>query len=128
MSCTVEVLHQQLDDVLFVPIQSVVIVEGKPTVFFKGFTGVRPRPVETGLDNNRMIHIIDGLKEGDKVLLSPPLSEAEKEDERIETGPKQAPAQKPAMKSSAAGKPEASHGKAPREGGGKGTKPGKMPK
>ena len=125
MSCTVEVLHQQLDDVLFVPIQSVVIVEGKPTVFFKGFTGVRPRQVETGLDNNRMIHIIDGLKEGDKVLLSPPLSEAEKEDERIESDPKPAPAAKPAMKSSAGGKPEASRGDASHKPAGKGRKQGK---
>jgi HlyD family secretion protein len=109
MSCTVEVLHQQLDDVLFVPIQSVVQVDDEPTVFVKGFGSVAARQVETGLDNNRMIHIIKGVKEGEAVLLSPPLSEAKKKTERVEKAPSGHPSPGPTMtrsKKPAAAKPD----------------------
>ena len=81
MSCTVEAIFQQLDDVLFVPIQSVVRVDDKPAVFVKGLGGTRAAKVDTGLDNNRMIHVVSGLEEGDKVLLAPPLAQAEKKSE-----------------------------------------------
>ena len=36
-----------------------------------------PRPVEIGLDNNRMVHIISGLEQGELVLLAPPLKSGE---------------------------------------------------
>jgi hypothetical protein len=36
----------------------------------------QPRKVKTGLDNNKMIHILEGLDEGDVVLLNPPLKSA----------------------------------------------------
>ena len=31
------------------------------------------RVVETGLDNKSMIHVLSGIDEGDRVLLTPPL-------------------------------------------------------
>ena len=45
--------------------------------------GDKPEPVtiETGLDNNRMIRVISGLDEGQKVLLTPPLSSGEIKEE-----------------------------------------------
>jgi len=76
-SCNVEIIVAQYDDVLSVPLQAVHKVKGKPTVHVLTDTGSEARTVEIGLDNNRMVHIKSGLKEGDKVLLSPPLGEAE---------------------------------------------------
>ena len=51
---------------------------GSPTVYVARRGGrFEPREVETGLDNNRMIHIVSGLEPGDRVWLAPPLEEAE---------------------------------------------------
>jgi HlyD family secretion protein len=53
-------------------------VGGKPTVYVVGATGVQqPREVELGLDNNRMVRIVSGLQEGERILLAPPLAPSE---------------------------------------------------
>ena len=39
-----------------------------------GDQGAGPRQIEIGLDNNRMVHVLDGLSEGEQVLLAPPLT------------------------------------------------------
>jgi HlyD family secretion protein len=74
MSCRVEILVEQYEDVLYVPIQAVTKVEGQPVVYVKDGSSSRSRPVETGLDNNRMVHIRSSLEAGEKVLLNPPLT------------------------------------------------------
>jgi len=50
-------------------------IAGEPTVYVCDgkSNSLTPRPVEIGLDNNRMVHIIRGLKEGEVVALDPPL-------------------------------------------------------
>jgi HlyD family secretion protein len=78
MSCNIEIIVKELDDVLYVPIQAVLRINDSPTVYLKTMRGYVSRPVKTGLDNNRMIHILSGLEEGDEVLLSPPLKAAER--------------------------------------------------
>ena len=75
MSCRAEIIVKRYEDAVHVPIQAVVRVKGKPTVYVynqkeKKFV---PREVDTGLDNNRMVHIIKGLEPGEQVLLTPPL-------------------------------------------------------
>lgn len=77
MSCKAEIIVEQYKDTLFVPVQSVLRVNGEPTVYVVKGSSIESRRVQTGLDNNRMIRIIEGLQEGDKVLLTPPLKEAE---------------------------------------------------
>ncbi|MBN1557060.1 MAG: efflux RND transporter periplasmic adaptor subunit [Lentisphaerae bacterium] len=78
MSCKVEIIVERHDAVLSVPIQSVVHVAGEPTVYVVNDRNeTRARAVETGLDNNRMIHIKSGLRAGERVLLTPPLDAAE---------------------------------------------------
>jgi HlyD family secretion protein len=74
MSCRVEIVVQEYQDVLFVPIQAVMKVNNQPTVFVVNDNRIEVRPVEIGLDNNRMIHIKSGLEDGDSVLLKPPLN------------------------------------------------------
>jgi len=49
----------------------------KPTVYVVNGKALEPRKVEIGLDNNRMIHILSGLGEGEIVSLTPPLESAE---------------------------------------------------
>ena len=76
MSCRVEIFVERYPDALFVPIQSVVRIEGQTTVFVPRGSGAEQRAVEIGLDNNRMVHILAGLDAGERVLAAPPLAAA----------------------------------------------------
>ncbi|MBW8036260.1 MAG: HlyD family efflux transporter periplasmic adaptor subunit [Planctomycetes bacterium] len=82
MGCRIEILTAEFEDALYVPIQSVIMVGDQPTVYVQGRGKPKPRKVEIGMDNNRMVRIITGLKKGEKVLLAPPLAEAEVRDTR----------------------------------------------
>ncbi len=76
MGCQVEIIVEQYEDAVYVPVQSVLRVGGKPTVFAVKDGAIEERKVEVGLDNNRMIRIISGLRESEVVLLTPPLKSA----------------------------------------------------
>jgi len=71
MTGTVEVIIDELHDVLYVPIQSVVTVEEKKMCYVMG-SRAEKREVETGLFNDNFVEIKSGLTEGEKVLLNPP--------------------------------------------------------
>ncbi len=73
MTCKAQVIVQQLEDALSVPVQSVIRVAGKPIVYVQRRGKAVPVEVELGLDNKDYIHIISGLAEGDRVLTNPPL-------------------------------------------------------
>jgi HlyD family secretion protein len=76
MSCQAEIVIENYTDVLFLPVQAVLRVGGKPTVFVQNGSVFEARTIETGLDNNRMIHVVTGLEPGEAVLLTPPLKAA----------------------------------------------------
>lgn len=76
MGCQVEIVIEHHDRALYVPVQAVLKVVGKSTIYVKRGSEFLPRMVETGLDNNRMIHLIEGVEPGDVVLLTPPLKAA----------------------------------------------------
>lgn len=76
MGCQAEIIIEHHSAALSVPVQAVLQVAGKPTVWVEEDSGFIPRQVETGLDNNRMIHVISGLQPGERVLLTPPLRAA----------------------------------------------------
>lgn len=77
MSCTAEVVIDQYEDAVYIPVQAVMSVAGEPTVYVvKGSSRTKPRTVETGLDNNIVIRIASGLEPGEIVSLSPPLEQA----------------------------------------------------
>lgn len=78
MNCQIEIIIEEIRDAMYVPIQCVLRVDNKPTVFVKRGKSFKPQPVEIGLDNNRMIHIIGGLQNGDEVMLAPPLEAGSK--------------------------------------------------
>ena len=76
MSCRAEIIVENYDETVYVPVQSIVRVSGVPTAFVVGDDGVaRQREVEIGQDNNRMVVIKSGLEPGEKVLLAPPLGD-----------------------------------------------------
>ena len=76
MSCDIELVKQTYDNVLYVPLQCVVRVDGVPHVYVQEKGKWTPRKVETGLDNNRMIHIVSGVKKGEIVMMAPPVKES----------------------------------------------------
>jgi len=76
MSCQAEIIIQQYKEAIYVPLQAVIRVGTEPTVYVQDKGAFVPRKVTMGLDNNKMIHILDGLDSGDVVLLNPPLKSA----------------------------------------------------
>jgi len=74
MSCRAEIIVQQLDEALFIPVQSVIRVKGKPTVYVRKGRDILPQEIQVGYDNDRFIHVVAGLSEGQEVMLSPPLA------------------------------------------------------
>ncbi|MFG0314718.1 MAG: efflux RND transporter periplasmic adaptor subunit [Phycisphaerales bacterium] len=75
MSCQATILIEDHLDAIAVPLQSVVGRGNQSLVYVVSGNEAVARPVVTGLDNNAMIHIVDGLNPGEKVLLVPPLSD-----------------------------------------------------
>jgi HlyD family secretion protein len=93
MSCKAEIVIEQYEDVVYVPVQAVLRVAGEPTVYVVNGKKIQPRRVEIGLDNDTMVRIISGLRESEVVSLTPPLKSAAVEPyaEKIaaDTGPAQ---------------------------------------
>lgn len=74
MSCRAEIVVQYYEDAMYVPVQAIVRVGDQPTAYVVNDRTIEARPVQIGLDNNRMVHIREGLKVGERVSLTPPLS------------------------------------------------------
>ena len=72
MSAKVEILVDQLDDVLMVPVQVVANRAGRKVCYVATDAGPEERQVETGAFNNTFVEIVRGLQAGENVLLSPP--------------------------------------------------------
>ncbi len=83
-SCQAEIVVEEYEDAIYIPVQSVVRLAGETVVYLPDGN---VRPVEIGMDNNRMIRIIDGLAEGEQVLLNPPLSNTGSLDEQEYVSP-----------------------------------------
>ncbi len=74
MSCRAEIIVAEYDDALYVPIQAITRSGGRPVAYVQDATGtLTKREVKIGLDNNRMVHVLEGLEEGELVALAPPL-------------------------------------------------------
>jgi len=88
MTCEVEIIAETHENALYIPIQSVVRLDGKPTAHVVDEKQVvTPRIISVGSDNNRMVHVLGGLEEGDLVLLTPPLRDSERETPPLERKP-----------------------------------------
>ena len=76
MGCKVEIIVEQYEKAVYVPVQCVVRIAGNSFVWRKASNGGERVPVETGLANNKFIRILSGLSAGEEVLLAPPLSDS----------------------------------------------------
>jgi HlyD family secretion protein len=83
MTCRAEILVEQYEDALYLPVQSVARVGGRTVVYLPGEDGPRPKAVEIGLDNNSMVRITEGLEEDQEVLLAPPLAASAAAEEAL---------------------------------------------
>ncbi|MHC5210489.1 MAG: efflux RND transporter periplasmic adaptor subunit [Planctomycetota bacterium] len=72
MSCSIEILVDDLPDVLYVPLQAVFLDAGEPICFVSDAGDVEKREVEVGQSNTKWVEIRSGLAEGEVVLLSRP--------------------------------------------------------
>ncbi len=72
----------EIDDVLMVPIDAVRSKEGEVFVYKKSGKGFEKVLVETGESNKDFIIITKGLKENDRIALSDPFVDDEKETEK----------------------------------------------
>ena len=79
VSAKVEIIVTNISDALSVPVQSVTSYKGKPVVYLANGSKSEPRPVEVGMFNTKFIEVRQGIKPGDRVLLSPPFDTQEKD-------------------------------------------------
>ncbi len=79
VSAKVEIIITNIANALSVPIQAVTTYKGQQVVYIMKGAKSEPRSVETGLYNTKYIEVTQGLKERDRVLLSPPFDLQEKD-------------------------------------------------
>ena len=91
MSCKAEIIVDQYPDAIYVPLQTVLRVGGETTVYVVEGKTFQPRVVKVGLDNNIMVRILDGLRQGEVVLFAPPLKSAALEASGEKAGPEAGP-------------------------------------
>ncbi|MEM7699104.1 MAG: efflux RND transporter periplasmic adaptor subunit [Verrucomicrobiota bacterium] len=72
MTAKVEIIIDQLEDVLYVPVQSVFSENDDQFVFVDTLTGYERRLVDVGQHNNEFIEIQGGVEEGETVRLRKP--------------------------------------------------------
>ena len=80
MGCKVEIILAEYEKVLYVPLQCVVRIAGRPYVWVRHHGSDERREVETGLSNSRFVRIVKGLEVGDEVSLAPPLKDSSVEE------------------------------------------------
>jgi HlyD family secretion protein len=74
---------QALKDVLYIPLDALVVEDGISVVFKQDGGRVIKQEVATGAMNDDEVVIVKGLAEGEMVLLSPPMNRAELEVQRL---------------------------------------------
>lgn len=95
MSCSVEIKVDEIPDALMVPVQSVVLSGGRQVAFVRSAAGIEERQVQVGAQSMAWVQILEGLEEGEMVLLSPP--------EGYEIDPEPEPDEEPPIVPPAAG-------------------------
>jgi HlyD family secretion protein len=83
MSARVEIYVDYAPDALIVPVQVVANRGGKKICFAVNGGKSVEREVKTGLFNDTWVQILDGLKDGEEVMLNPPkITETQKEPDK----------------------------------------------
>jgi len=82
MSVSIEILVEEIDDTLYVPLQAVNHRRGENVCYVTNGGRPEPRVVEVRQSNAAWVAIASGLKEGETVLLSPPPEALEVQDDK----------------------------------------------
>lgn len=79
VSAQAEIVITNISDTLSVPLQAVTTLRGRQVVYIAQGSRNVPVPVQVGMFNTKFIEIVSGIKQGEKVLLSPPFDTQEKD-------------------------------------------------
>lgn len=79
VSARAEIVVTNMQDVLTVPLQAITTKQGKQVAYVQKGNDLKPAPVDVGMYNTKLIQIVSGLNEGDRVSLAPPLDSQEKD-------------------------------------------------
>ena len=88
MTTRVEIVAEVIPDTLTVPLEAVYNEDGTPVVYVKKDQGSERRIVKPGKSNDHQVEILDGLKEGEMVDMTPsrssgvPLVKPDKPEEK----------------------------------------------
>jgi len=77
MNSNNDIVLAKLENVISIPIISVFRENGAKYVYLKTPEGSVKQKIKTNLENEEFVLVEEGLKEGDKVLLEPPLEKVE---------------------------------------------------
>ena len=72
MSCSIEILSEEIPDALYVPLQAVLLDAGETIAFVYGVEAPERRVVRVGRSNDKWVQVVQGLAENEEVLLTPP--------------------------------------------------------
>jgi HlyD family secretion protein len=72
MSCAIEILVEDIADTLYVPVQAIFRSGGDQLAFVSVAGAAEERKVQTGRFNDKWVQVVEGLKEGEQVLLAAP--------------------------------------------------------
>lgn len=71
MTAVVEIHVDRLKDVLSIPVQAVVQIDGQNWCYVEAPRGVERRMLTLGQTNDKFVHVVEGLEEGMRVVLNP---------------------------------------------------------
>ena len=72
MTASVEILVDKIENTIAVPIQAVLEVDERAWCFVVNDEGeIERRRVELGADNDKMVQVVEGLEEGERIVLNP---------------------------------------------------------
>ncbi|MBW1805604.1 MAG: efflux RND transporter periplasmic adaptor subunit, partial [Deltaproteobacteria bacterium] len=73
MNCNTEIVVEQFKKATYIPLQAVLRVKGKPTVYVIKDNKLEPRTIELGMDNDMVVRVMEGLEPGEVISITPPL-------------------------------------------------------
>lgn len=79
VSATAEIIITNIANAVSLPLQAVTTLKGRQVAYIHQGKKDAPTPVQVGMFNTKFIEILSGVKEGDRVLLSPPFDTQEKD-------------------------------------------------
>lgn len=87
MTAVVDIHVERLKDILAVPVQAIVQVDGSTWCYSQTDHGIERRDVELGRTNDKFVHVTKGLASGERIILNPMAIIKDSESEKPEIAP-----------------------------------------